>query len=370
MKQSSFFTELAGEREYCSDQLRLARLAAGKSFVDLGKALGVTRQYAHKLENNAFPSTEQISQLAELLNVSEVFFFGTRKRPIEMDQCHFRSLRSSTQTVKKMIMAQVEMFEDNILSLLDVEIEFPEVRIKDIGDLDLTSTSTVESVAESFRRDLGVGIGPISNIVRLAESVGCLVMNLSDADEKVDAFSIFNKRPLIVRNTRKLSPCRLRFDIAHEIGHLIMHRGIETGCRQTEEQANKFASALLMPRSSFSSEFPRMRGRNLNWDALEELKVRWGVSLKAIIYRAGKLGLISPDKVKTAYTYLNRSGQIRGEERGDGRIIRESPEMIQRAIETLDGYASEKLLRESGLTRGLIKERYLLHFPEPSLKLV
>ena len=77
-------------------------------------------------------------------------------------------------------------------------------------------------------------------------------MNLAEADDKVDAFSLSNKRPLIVRNTAKVNPCRQRFDLAHEMGHLVMHQGIETGCRLTEDQANQFACALLMPRASFA----------------------------------------------------------------------------------------------------------------------
>ncbi|WP_122673020.1 ImmA/IrrE family metallo-endopeptidase, partial [Pseudomonas viridiflava] len=95
------------------------------------------------------------------------------------------------------------------------------------------------------------GLGPISSMTKLAEKVGVLVVNLADVDERVDAFSLFNKRPLIVRSTAKSSPGRQRFDLAHELGHLVMRQGIETGCRRTEDQANQFASALLMPRASF-----------------------------------------------------------------------------------------------------------------------
>lgn len=365
MKQSSFFTD-SKSLDYNGDKLRIARVASGLSLVDVGTELNVTRQYAHKLENESIPSEEQLAQLASLLNVKEDFFFSPRKRPIEIDQCHFRSLRSSTQTLKKMIMAQVEMFDDNFLSLLNEEVYFPEVRLLEVCDKDIQTIASIESVAELFRRELNLGLGPISNVIKLAESIGCIVVNLSEADERVDAFSIYNGRPIIIRNTAKTSPCRLRFDISHEIGHLIMHRGVETGCRVTEGQANNFASAFLMPRTSFSAEFPRMRGQYFNWEALEELKVRWGVSLKAIIYRASKLGLITPEKAKTGFITLSRSGQAKIEN-GDERLTTEEPQMIQRAIDMLDSYTWMKLVKQSGLNESTLINRYRLKTPKPHL---
>jgi len=369
MYQGNLLEPNGTDNSFNCEQLRLARLAAGMSLVEVGAAIGVTRQYAHRLENDSVPSPEQLAELAKLLKVSENFFLGVRKRPIEADQCHFRSLRSSTQTIKKMVMAQVEMFEGSFISLLKKEVDFPEIKITDIGDSDISSVSAIEILAEKFRRQLDLGLGPISNMVTLAESIGCLVLNLADADQRVDAFSIFNGRPLIVRNTAKQSPCRSRFDIAHEIGHLVMHQGIETGCRKTEDQANNFASALLMPRTSFSAEFPRMRGRNFNWEALENMKVRWGVSLKAIIYRANKLGLITAEKAKSGFTYLARSGQTKIEN-GDERLTPEQPKLIQRAIDILDGYTWAKLLNESGLSEDILISRYLLVLPVSNLRAI
>lgn len=364
--------ELNIEREnlsFSSEQLKLARLASGFSLVDMGNAIDVTRQYAHRLENGSRPSEDQIVKLAALLKVSENFFFKRRLAPIESDECHFRSLRSSTQTMKKMVMAQVEMFEVNFIRPLSEEVEFPRVTIMDIGHANIDNVDAIELIAEQFRREVGIGLGPVSNVIKLAEKMGAFVLSLHGVDEKIDGFSMFKDRPIIVRNTAKDSPCRLRFDIAHEIGHLIMHQGVETGCRKTEEQANNFASALLIPRSSFQAEFPKMRGSYFNWDALEDMKVRWGVSLKAIIYRANKLGLITPEKAKSGFTYLARQGYTK-EERGDKRLFSEHPTMIQRAIDMLDKYTWMKLIKESGLRDSELRTTYQLKIPQVHLKSV
>lgn len=348
------------------EQLKLARMASGLSLADVGAALKVTRQYASRLENNAIPSEEQIALLCELLSVNKAFFYKPRLKMIEVEQCHFRSLRSSTQTLKKTIIAQVEMLDSYFVSALEEEVGFPEVNILAATDDEFDSVKNIEVLAERLRREWGLGLGPISNMIKLLENIGCIVVNLADADERIDAFSIYTGRPLIVRNTMKSSQGRLRFDFAHELGHLIMHQGMETGCRTTEQQANNFASAFLMPRSSFISEFPRVRGAYFNWDSMVDMKVRWGVSLKAILYRAKALGLLTTEKAKSGYIYLARNGYTKVE-RGDDLMAAEQPVMLQRAIELLGPLTVDKLIKDSGLNRNILRTRYSLELPNPIL---
>ncbi|MDH4764312.1 XRE family transcriptional regulator [Pseudomonas sp. CBMAI 2609] len=353
--------------EFSPDKLRLARCAAGLSLADIGEKLGVTRQYAHKLEVNAIPSPSQLTLLSEILDVEESFFFAPRRSSVELEQCHFRSLKSSTQTLKKTIAAQVEMFE-LLVDELDKEIAFPAVEFKAF-DCAIDDFRKIEQIAEKFRREQGLGFGPISSVTKLAEKIGVLVVDLNAVDERVDAFSLYNKRPLIVRSIAKASPGRQRFDLAHELGHLVMHQGIETGCRLTEDQANQFASSFLMPRASFAAEFPAMRGRYLNWSALKELKLRWKVSFKALIYRARSLDLITAEQAKSGFTYLSRKGFTKDEE-FDELVPKESPALVQRAIDLLDYSTWQGILESSGLTTSLVTDRFLLRAPLPPLRLL
>lgn len=359
--------QLAFDDEFSPEKLRLARCAAGLSLAELGELLGVSRQYAHKLEINTVPNRVQIEVLSKALGVTKGFFSSPRRGSVELEQCHFRSLRSSTQMVKKSIASQVELFE-LFLDGLEKEIDFPAVKLSTFDET-LLNHDSMEIAAERFRREQSIGIGPIADVTRLVESVGVLVVNLADADDRVDAFSLYNKRPLIVRNIAKENPCRQRFDIAHELGHLVMHQGIETGCRTTEDQANQFASALLMPRASFAGEFPPMRGQYLNWPALRELKLRWRVSFKALIYRAQTLNLITQDQARTGFTYLNRNGFTRREEL-DEQIEMECPSLVQKAIELLDHAAWRGILKESGLTDALVTDRFMIKVPIAPLSVV
>ena len=88
----------------------------------------------------------------------------------------------------------------------------------------------------------------------------------------------FNRRalPMIVLNSEQPSD-RLRFTLAHELGHLVMHRfpGPEM-----ETEANDFASALLMPKNEITIA---LRGRRIDMATLAAFKPEWRVSMQAIL---------------------------------------------------------------------------------------
>ncbi len=106
------------------------------------------------------------------------------------------------------------------------------------------------------------------------------------------------------------STSRLHFDIAHECGHLVMHQGIPTGTVETEADADRFASAFLMPRRVFSREFTVAP---FSWPHVFDLKRRWGTSVAAIVRRAYDLSLISAVDYRRGFQYLSAKGWNKGE---------------------------------------------------------
>ncbi|MCY1305995.1 hypothetical protein D9M70_558270 [compost metagenome] len=112
-----------------------------------------------------------------------------------------------------------------------------------------------------------------------------------------------------------------------------------------------------------------MRGRYLNWPALKELKLRWKVSFKALIYRAQTLDLLTTEQAKSGFTYLNRKGFTKNEE-FDELIPMESPALVQRALNLLDYSTWRRVLKDSGLTSNMVTELYLLKVPGFPLRLV
>ena len=139
----------------------------------------------------------------------------------------------------------------------------------------------------------------------------------------------------------KQSLCRLRFDLAHECGHLVMHRGVQTGDRPTEDQANRFASAFLLPRAPFLHMFPR--SRFLNWELIFHIKLQWKVSARAVLRRAFDLGMISADQYRTGNIHLAKTGQTKIE-RYDADLPMESAELLEAAMDALESIRPGALL--------------------------
>jgi len=109
-----------------------------------------------------------------------------------------------------------------------------------------------------------------------------------DARE-VDAFSMWKgTRPFVFLNTYK-STEHSRFDAAHELGHLVLHKHGPPSGREAEKQANTFASAFLMPRGSVLANAPRLP----TYSSLVQLKKAWTTSVSALSYRLHELRLIS-----------------------------------------------------------------------------
>lgn len=352
--------------DYRGDKLKLARMARGFSCEELADKIGKTKQFVSKLEKGAKPTELLLDELAKVLDIRPEFLFTERKYALESDLCHFRSKKSRTQTLTNSVLARAEIL-NLLISALEDEIQLPDLNIPDASSAEIFSMNDVERIAEECRRCWGLGIGPISSMVKLAEKVGVIVTHVTGVDDRVDAFTVHNRRPVIIRNDAKKSMCRFRSDIGHELGHLAMHEGIVTGDKKTESQADQFSSALLVPRVSFIKEFPRIRGKQFDWNAMLAFKLRWKISLRMAIYRATALGLLSQEQARRGYIHLNSKGYTKSEP-GDENIPLEEPTLLSKAIEMLDDSAWIEILQRTGLTVELVRELFGVNRPLRDVK--
>lgn len=228
-------------------------------------------------------------------------------------------------------MAKAEVFA-LLVRYLDEQLKLPDLRIP--ARAEANTPDDIERAADDCRKEWGIGMGPIPHMIRLAEHVGAIVTTFHGTSKEIDALSVMATRPIIVRNDAKASVCRQRFDIAHELGHAVLHNGVVTGDRVTESQANRFASALLVPRSMMIKLFPRSRTSRLNWSGICEFKLTWKISKAAILYRAHQLELISDAQYRSGFFALKRGGEAITE-REDHLIPKEEPELLARSIQFL-----------------------------------
>lgn len=337
--------------------LRLARSCHNYTLNEVAEAVGKSRQFIHRLETGRdAPTAELADSLAQFLDVYPEFFYDASGMMIVEDAYHFRKRATTKVAIKQAALAKGELFR-RFVAFIDSKLKLPACSFP---SYEPNTPAEIERAAEKCRVDWGLGFGPIDNMVRVAENAGAVVTTFHDVSREVDALSFSSARPVIVTNNAKGSACRVRFDLAHEVGHFVLHEGKTTGDRLTESEANRFAGAFLLPRSSFVKEFPAMRGTRFNWQGIGQMKLRWKVSKAAILYRARQLDIISETQYKSGIVMgLRRSGEATVEE-FDDVIKYEEPELIHNALKVLhDGFG----LSAEDVSRYLsMKTELLRHF--------
>ncbi len=195
-----------------------------------------------------------------------------------------------------LIYTNIQRFEDSV-NLPDVN--FPRFDLEDYdGDADI--------IANKVRQFWNLPSGPIKNLVKVIEDNGAIVKLHSFGTRKLDAFSKWHpKRPPLIFINSEIPGDRLRFSLAHEIGHLIMHR-IPT--ETAEKDADRFAAELLLPANDIKTSLSP-----LSWKKLSHLKNYWKVSIAALIKRAYDLKRINKRQYESKFQYLSRMGYRKNE---------------------------------------------------------
>jgi Zn-dependent peptidase ImmA (M78 family) len=172
-------------------------------------------------------------------------------------------------------------------------------------------------------------------MVHVLEAKGVRVYSLALDAVEVDAFSMWRQhRPFVFLNTLK-SAEHGRFDAAHELGHLVLHRHAAPSGQQAEQDANSFGSAFLMPAASVRAHAPRFA----TIDRLIQLKKIWNVSLAALTYRLHKLGLLTDWHYRKLYIEISSRGYRNSEPDGGPREV---SQVLQKVFNAL---------REEGMTK-------------------
>jgi Zn-dependent peptidase ImmA (M78 family) len=162
--------------------------------------------------------------------------------------------------------------------------------------------------ARITRSELGLSPDrPIGNLVNVLEKGGALILALPILLEGRDAFSAWvgHERllPVIFLSGGKTGD-RLRFNIAHELAHLVMHRARREDGKELEIQAHQFAAELLMPEEGIRTDLVPP----LTLTSIAPLKPKWGVSIQALVKRAKDLEIISHRQYKYLFEQMGAKG--------------------------------------------------------------
>ena len=232
-----------------SQRLRVARHAEKLSGKDLAERVGVSSTAISQWESgDTRPRPETVVRLSEALGFSPEYFVtsGRHVDNLSSDCSFFRSLKNSRQRDRDAAAAHAALIAELVV-VLERYVRLPLVDLPSYPPDPQASLDEVDHIAQAVRDAWGLELEPVPDVLRQVEIHGPVAVRLGLADS-VDAFSWpALGRPIVILGVEKQNRIRSRFDAAHELGHLIMHRGqAKAADPALEKQAHRFANAFLV----------------------------------------------------------------------------------------------------------------------------
>jgi Zn-dependent peptidase ImmA (M78 family) len=234
--------------------------------------------------------------LGECLAYPTTFFLQT-DRVWGTASPHHRRRKSLTPSHLQQLEARLNVVRLHVRRLMmSVELRPP----FDVPAWDLDEIGSPSQVAQELRRYWRVPSGPVANVTQTLEDAGVVIVEL-DLPPKVDAISVWGPgEPPVILLNGSIPVDRKRQTLMHETGHLVMHLRDVTA--DPEGEADTFAREFLMPESEIRPEL-----RELALPSLADIKRRWKVAMRNVIYHARALGEISPDRARFLFMRLNQA---------------------------------------------------------------
>lgn len=308
------------EKKFYGARLRNARMFRGLTLTELAKRTEISKQSLSLYENdNNTPDHMKVRVLASELSFPYDYFFQEDNYIAKTETTYFRSLASATKkdrTAQSIKLEYVAKMYEILLEYISFPVmNLPSVNFEGYDDVfeceSPEAIQEIENIADKVRKYWEVETGPIKDFQYLLEKNGIIVTGFDTKEDKIDAFS---QRTIVAGNDIYFVAValgnrpegRIRFDMAHELGHILLHPWSEDleaitkdEFKARERQANMFASAFLLPKTSFGKD---IAAYPTDLQYYQFMKKKWKVSIQAMIYRTHQLGIISDNQ----YQYLMR----------------------------------------------------------------
>jgi Zn-dependent peptidase ImmA (M78 family)/transcriptional regulator with XRE-family HTH domain len=268
----------------------------------------VTAQAIGKYERNEdMPTSGVLIALARALGVSVDYLIGEQE--IALEDVDFRKKQQLGRREQAKLEARVIHLLERYLTV-ESTLRLPSVdwdKPREAPYPVLHDIREADRAARSLRIHWGLGVEPVPSLVELLEERGIKVLSLDD--EKIDGMIAKVRRqsqpesPVVVINCKDWSE-RKRFNLAHEVGHLVMDVAERI---DAEKAAHRFAGAFLMPAEAMWAEIGKER-RAISIGELAKLKERFGASLQAIVYRCKDLGIIGDRLFRDLFNHFEERG--------------------------------------------------------------
>ncbi|WP_270374465.1 XRE family transcriptional regulator [Marinicauda sp. Alg238-R41] len=297
------------------EMLLLARKKRRMTQSELADASGVAQAKISRVENGTKSdlSFEDASALAVSLEFPIGFFYEQEplyRRPISVHGAAFRKKSAVSVKDQDAAIASANHYALQVRRLLqavdlDSQYLLPQFEVADPRVAVDGEANSVDSAAEAARRIRAgwqTGDGPLINLVRYVEACGVVVVFSDFGAAAIDGLTLrpAGLKPIILLNRNRPAD-RIRFSLAHEFGHVVLH---PYPYEEMEKEANEFAAELLMPKSGVAADLKRP----LSLAYLGKLKLKWHTAMSALIFRAKSLGFINPDQATILFKQMSKCG--------------------------------------------------------------
>jgi Zn-dependent peptidase ImmA (M78 family)/transcriptional regulator with XRE-family HTH domain len=347
--------------------LALARQVRRKGQAELVNLLEgqITQGTLSKLEHGRIqPNEELVDKIADALNMRSSFFYRSAYVREPMVSYHRKRAKLAVKD-QDAVHGLAEIFRLNLKSCLEsVELD---PMLPPLPSIDPDENGRdVEGIARMLRQRWQLPKGPVSDLTKLAEDAGIIVVSFDFGSELIDGFcqhSCDGLPPLIFINSNQPKD-RYRFSLCHEIGHLVCH---QTPHPEQEIEANRFASEFLMPTRDIKNDF-----ESPSLSKFMDLKLYWGTSMQALMYKAWQIGSLSDRMYKYYVIEMSKRG-FRKREPVEANHLVEEPQtlrtIIKAHIQDLD-YSIDDLSELFGLLPDDIERLYPIPRHRPKLRIV
>lgn len=269
---------------------------------ELARELGVDIRTVTNYELMGAPSS-RLSDLVYVLNFPEDFFIQSSTPDVSVENVEFRSKRS-TRAKEKKAAVSITKLGIELVGWIEDRFSIPQPSLPDLAGMDPKIAATV------LRGAWNLGTKPLPNLVQLCESHGIRVLGLPTDIQTIDAVSFWFRHTPYVFVSRLKTPERTRFNLAHELGHLVLHESSNIDSEsEREKQADAFASEFLFPKIA------QLEHTVLNPKLADifNYKHAFGMSAMAVTYALHESGRLSDWNYRLLCKTLSQQGFRAGE---------------------------------------------------------
>lgn len=313
--------------------------ARGMSQVQLATLADVSAGSISKWRNGLQePTADALDKLARAVNVKPGWFL----RPATGFDTGIKLFRSNASALKsaRAYMSVRHDWSKELAAEFGEFVEYPEVNFpaNEYKNPNEISNEDIEVAAAECRKVWKLGLGPVPDVVLAIENAGGIVVREATDMPRIEGVSSWcsvNDRPFVYLNADKANGFRSRFDAAHELGHVILHRNIpedvaRANYKLMEDQAHYFAGAFLLPGETFAADVSGVP----SLDTLLALKLRWKTSAGAMIKRLSVLEILNEQAELNLWK--RRSARFGNKaEPYDDELAPEQPRLLKRAVTLL-----------------------------------